>query len=1066
MVVQKKKFQGGPDCDHCKKAPRLGLCPGAHSKSRLHSGNKLRAASWNIGSLTRKSLEIAEELYCRAVDVGCLQETRWKGLRENCCRFIGQGEGRYKLFWAGNDEGKYAGVGIVIAERLVDKVIKVHRYSDRLIMIEMVLGKVISKFVCAYAPQVGCEEELKVEFYDRLSEVLLGVKEKEFVFIGGDFNGHVGSFDEGFKGIHGGYGIGKRNIEGLKLLETCMQHDLTIINTCFKKPSKHRYTYKSSDHKTQIDYILVKESYRKYIEDCRVHEICGEYQHSLLVTVINDIKLTSWSRKDFIPKRRTWLLNKKENADKFENAVKEKWQECADNVNVTWTQYKNCVLEAADEVCGWTKAKARRKVTWWWSDSIRQVVDNKKKKFKAMKAECTEENKTAYKTASKEAKRAVAKAMEEEAKKVTEELEDKGQNGEGKAKIFRMAKQHAREKKDIVGGQAIRDPHGKLCVDMEDKKDVWKNYMEKLLNEENEWDGVLNDIEIDGEMDDISSDEVRAAMKQMRSGKACGISGVCSEFLVRSGEVGVEVMRDICNKVLRGSSMPEDWTNSLLVPLYKGKGDTRDCGSYRGIKLLEHGMKIFERILEKRLRSKIEIDRMQCGFMPGRGTIDAIFILRQLQEKYISKKKKLFFCFVDLEKAFDRVPRKLIEYALRKKGVEEKLVQAVMRLFENAKTRVRVEAELTDPFEVKVGVHQGSVLSPLLFITVMDVLSEGVRDGLLFELLYADDLVIMAESVEELEHKYLNWKRALESKGLRVNVGKTKVMIGNGVKETKRSAIDPCSICETRVKKNSIKCNTCKSWVHARCSGIKGSLLRHENTFICKKCQGHMDINTQSNGDSASDLTVQGLANVNSFCYLGDNIEKGGGCDSAVIERVRKGWLKFKELSGVLCNKRLALKIRGVLYRTCVRTVLTYGSETWPMRKENEDTLLRAERKMVRMICGVTLSNRERSEVLLSRLGLVDDISVVVRKARLRWFGHVYRREEHDGIKMAFLAKVEGTSGRGRPRKTWFEVVKNDLKCAGMLERDAKDRVKWRNAVRNLTANPRARGKRQYNNVR
>ena len=77
--------------------------------------------------------------------------------------------------------------------------------------------------------------------------------------------------------------------------------------------------------------------------------------------------------------------------------------------------------------------------------------------------------------------------------------------------------------------------------------------------------------------------------------------------------------------------------------------------------------------------------------------------------------------FVDLEKAFDRVPRKVIQFALRKKGVEEKLVQAVTRLYEGARSRVRVDSEVSKPFGVKVGVHQGSVLSPLLFVTVMDL---------------------------------------------------------------------------------------------------------------------------------------------------------------------------------------------------------------------------------------------------------------------------------------------------------------------------------------------------------
>jgi len=647
-----------------------------------------------------------------------------------------------------------------------------------------------------------------------------------------------------------------------------------------------------------------------------------------------------------------------------------------------------------------------------------------------------------------------------------EDLEDNERVGTGKRKLFRMARQHAREKKDIVGGQCIKNEEGGLCIDIEDKKQAWRTYMEKLLNEENEWSGRVEVGEVEGEIEEITVEEITAALKQMKQGKACGISDVCTEFLIHSGQVGVDVMKDICNRVLNGDSIPEDWKNSILVPLYKGKGDPKECGSYRGIKLLEHGMKVLERVLEKRLRQKLNIDEMQCGFMPGRGTTDAIFMVRQLQEKYLQKKKKLYYCFVDLEKAFDRVPRRVIEFALRKKGIEEKLVKAVMRLFEDAKTRVRVESELSDPFEVKVGVHQGSVLSPLLFITVMDVLSRDVREGLLYELLYADDLVLMADSMEELQRKYSNWKIALESRGLRINVGKTKVMVGDGVKSMHKSNIDPCAICGKRVGRNSIRCNKCRFWVHGKCSDVKGSLLKVEKTFVCKSCERPVEARqSDKEGSDDAHTYLNGIERVQSFCYLGDVLQSDGGCDIAVTERVRKGWFKFRELSGVLCNKRLPLWMKGVLYRSCVRTVLTYGSETWPLKKENEDALVRTERRMIRMMCGVTLKDREESEVLSKKVGLVDDIVTVVRKSRLRWFGHVKRRGEEQGIKRAFMHVVDGAVGRGRPRKTWYEVVRNDIKFLNLKEEDTGDRVKWRHAVRNVTANPRQRGRRQYNNV-
>ena len=133
--------------------------------------------------------------------------------------------------------------------------------------------------------------------------------------------------------------------------------------------------------------------------------------------------------------------------------------------------------------------------------------------------------------------------------------------------------------------------------------------------------------------------------------------------------------------------------------------------------------------------------------------------------------------FVDLEKAFDRVPRKVMEWALRKKAVPEMMVRAVMCLYEGAKTSVRVGMELSEPFCIKVGVHQESVLSPLLFAIVVNVITENAREGLMYEILYADDLVLMSETMEGLREKFQKWKIELESKEMKVNLGKTKVKV-------------------------------------------------------------------------------------------------------------------------------------------------------------------------------------------------------------------------------------------------------------------------------------------------
>ena len=165
---------------------------------------------------------------------------------------------------------------------------------------------------------------------------------------------------------------------------------------------------------------------------------------------------------------------------------------------------------------------------------------------------------------------------------------------------------------------------------------------------------------------------------------------------------------------------------------------------------MEHGIKLFEKVLKERLRKLIKVDDRQFGFCPGRSTIDAIFIMRQIQEKFTEKKRKLYHVFVDLEKAFDRVPRRAIEWALRRQNVPERLVAAVMSLYAESRSRVKTIVGTSEDFDIRVGVHQGSVLSPLLFITVMEEATKIARGDGPWELLYADDLVLTAESKEEV----------------------------------------------------------------------------------------------------------------------------------------------------------------------------------------------------------------------------------------------------------------------------------------------------------------------------
>jgi hypothetical protein len=130
------------------------------------------------------------------------------------------------------------------------------------------------------------------------------------------------------------------------------------------------------------------------------------------------------------------------------------------------------------------------------------------------------------------------------------------------------------------------------------------------------------------------------------------------------GDEGVHWLRNLFNRIYESGKMPDQWRRSIVVPLYKNKGDAQSCGNYRGIKLLGHTMKLWERVIETRLRKQTQVSVNQFGFMPGRSTTEAIHILRRLMEKYREKKRDLHMLFIDLEKVYDSVPRRLIRESL------------------------------------------------------------------------------------------------------------------------------------------------------------------------------------------------------------------------------------------------------------------------------------------------------------------------------------------------------------------------------------------------------------------
>ena len=166
-------------------------------------------------------------------------------------------------------------------------------------------------------------------------------------------------------------------------------------------------------------------------------------------------------------------------------------------------------------------------------------------------------------------------------------------------------------------------------------------------------------------MEDISGEEIKTGLRKMKKGKAQGPDGIPVEAWIVVGNKGMEFLVNFFNRLPREEKMRDEWRRSVIVSLYKGKGDIKKCGNYRGIKLMSHTMKLWERVIQARIRMEVMIAQQQFGFMPGRSTTDALFCLRMLLEKWTEGKKAVHCAFIDLEKAYDRVPTEKLWECLR-----------------------------------------------------------------------------------------------------------------------------------------------------------------------------------------------------------------------------------------------------------------------------------------------------------------------------------------------------------------------------------------------------------------
>lgn len=942
---------------NCKASPVVNLRNPCNETSSLDKNN-LRIATWNVRSMYEdgKIYNATREMRRLGVSILGVSEMRWPG--SGGCEI-----GDHYLYYSGNDDPKhYNGVAVVLDKNIKHAVKAFIPVSDRVMLLKINASPFNINIIQTYAPTCDGNDGDVEAFYDDIGKCLKLSRNHEITIVMGDFNAKIGQGK--CENVVGEHGLGKRNERGERLIQFAQEHELIVTNTFFKLHPRRLYTWKSNAEnenriiRNQIDFVMINQRFRNSVKSVKTYpgaDLASD--HNPLVATVQ-LRLKRLQKTPMTPKI---------NLDKLkDDAVKEEIiQELNANISnktkpmVTPEDEWQHIKRTFQDVTNKLKDTTQKKKKPWMTEEILQLMDERRKVKTRNKQKYIE----LHRTIRKKIRETKAKFLDEECKEI-EQLQAKHDTFNLHKKVKEAAGTY---RKQHTGN--LCDSDGQIIFDPVEKLKSWKDYISTLYHDDR---GMITTDRNKAEGPVIIREEVEYALKNTKNRKATGPDEIPVEILkLLKDQKALDVLVELFNLIYITGTIPKDWLRSTIIPLPK-KSSPKSHNDYRTIALMSHTLKVFLKIIHARIYKKCEeqIGETQFGFRNGLGTREALMGMHVLVQRCLDISVDVYACFIDYEKAFDCVKHEKLITILTNIGLDSRDIRIIENLYWEQTASIKVGNSSSEDIEIKKGVRQGCILSPILFNLysekifneALDEKTEGiiVNGQVINNLRYADDTVLLATSEVELQSLIdsIN-QRSLEA-GLRLNVKKTKVMVIS--------------------RKNSPKTN----------------------------------------------LTANGirLQQVDSYKYLGSTIDCKGDNSVEIRARIEQARTAFRKMSKVLSCKNFSLNLRLRLLRCYVFSVLLYGSEAWTLTTCSAKKIEAFEMWCYRRLLRIPWTDKVRNITVRERLGKDREIMYEIKKRKLEYLGHIMRNTKYRVLQNILQGKVEGKRGPGRRRHSWLKNLR------------------------------------------